>query len=132
MVDCGKLAKSGSEHGEQVALFCWAAQQQSKWPELMLMFAIPNGGTRGDDEKARMIRGGQLKAEGVKPGVCDVLLPIARHGMNGLFIEMKVTSGGVVSEDQEKFIANVRAQGYGALVCNGWMAAVAVIEQYMS
>lgn len=35
-------------------------------PELKWLHAIANGGARGDNEKSRAIRGGQLKAEGVK------------------------------------------------------------------
>ena len=73
------LAAAGTEHAHQKAIFCWAANNFNKWPELQLMFAIPNGGTRGDDKKSRTIRGGKLKAEGVKAGVPDIFLPVPRH-----------------------------------------------------
>lgn len=101
-----ELAKSGSEHGEQRALFAWAKCAQfygfahawndatyscepelATWHpvlELAWMHAIPNGGSRGDDAKSRAMQGAKLKAEGVKKGVLDVFLPLP----------MKLTSCG--------------------------------------
>lgn len=46
-----------------------------KVPALEWFHAIPNGGSRGDDDKSRKIRGAQLKAEGVRQGVADTFLP---------------------------------------------------------
>ena len=57
-----------SEHQEQVALFRWAEFAIARWPELALMYAIPNGGHRH-----KAVAAG-LKAEGVKRGVPDVCL----------------------------------------------------------
>jgi hypothetical protein len=74
---------STSEHGHQVALFMQASIYAPRYPELRLMFAIPNGGSRDKREAAN------LKAEGVKSGVPDIFLPVARQGYIGLFIELK-------------------------------------------
>src|SRR5262245_46077094 len=76
--------KHSSEHVEQVALFKWAARNQGREPLLCLLFAIPNGGKRDKVTAAR------LKAEGVKAGVPDICLPVARMGYYGFWIEMKV------------------------------------------
>ena len=133
-----QLARGGSEAGEQTALFCWAAQQRARYPELEWLYAIPNGGARGDKRSA-MIRGGQLKAQGVKAGVSDICLPVKRGQWSGLYIELKRVSlrpvrqgsaGGVTSE-QAAFGAFVQGQGYGFAVCYGWVEASRVIEQYM-
>ena len=67
-----------SEHAEQVALFKWAEFAAARWPELTLMHAIPNGGHRNKITAAR------LKAEGVRAGVPDICLPVARGGWHGL------------------------------------------------
>lgn len=123
-----QLAKSGSEDGEQAALFCWAAQQvrDNIIPELDLMFAIPNGG-------ARNIRTAvTLKATGVKAGVSDIFLPVARHGVHGLFIELKKVKGGKVSEEQQSFGESMHQQGYGFCVCHGWLQARDTILQYFT
>ena len=60
------------EGEEQAALFRWAQFQSGKYPELDLMFHIPNGGKRGKAEAAR------FKAEGVKAGVPDIFFPKAK------------------------------------------------------
>ena len=118
------LAKAGTEHAEQVAVFAWAALNFQKYAELRLMFAIPNGGLRNK------ITAANLKAEGVRSGVPDIFLPVSRGPWHGLFIEMK-KQGGRVEPDQEKYMVAVRTQGYGASVCVGWQKAVQVLIQYL-
>lgn len=115
-----------SESVEQATLFSWAAMKHGKWPELELLFHIPNGGSRGKVEAAR------FKAEGVKAGVPDLFLPVARGPYHGLFIEMKRQKGGRVSEAQKAWIAALIAQGYRAEVCHGWREAAALIEYYLA
>jgi hypothetical protein len=138
MVTPEYLAKSGTEDGEQTALFCWAAQNMARLPGLRWMFAIPNGGARSPATAAR------LKATGVKSGVCDVMLPVCALECNfgpikycGLFIEMKRSpeNGGKpadVKPAQKEFMEFVRAHGYRAEVAFGWKHAVKIIEEYLS
>ncbi len=133
-----QLAKSGSEAGEQTALFCWAAMERKRYPELEWLYAIPNGGARGDARSA-MIRGGQLKAQGVKAGVSDICLPVKRGPWSGLYIELKRVSlrparqgsSGGVSPEQKAFGAFVASQGFGFAVCYGWSEASQVIKSYL-
>ena len=82
------------EEIEQTCLFRWAALESGAHPELALLHAIPNGGKRSKSEAARM------KAAGVKPGVPDMFLPVAREGCHGLYIELKRRDGGRVSPEQ--------------------------------
>jgi len=105
-----------TEHKHQVALFLWTAYQSRRWPELNLLFAIPNGGARDK------ITGQRLKAEGVKAGVPDMLLPVARGPYHGFFIELKAPDGSP-SDKQEQWVEDLRAQGYKAEVIYGWMDA---------
>jgi len=72
-----------SESNEQIALFQWVSYQLKRYPELELLYHIPNGGHRYATTAKR------LKAEGVKAGVPDLCLPVARGGYYGLYIEMK-------------------------------------------
>jgi hypothetical protein len=125
MITPEQLAKSGTEQGEQVALLQWCALQRAKWPELALIFAIPNGGTRNPIEAARM------KAAGVKAGVSDLFLPVARDGYYGLFIEMK-RKGGKASPLQLEFGRAVTNQGYAFHVCDSWQKAAEVIKDYLT
>lgn len=114
-----------SEGAEQATLFNWARMCERKHPELRLLFHIPNGGSRGKVEAAR------FKAEGVKAGVPDLFLPVARGDWHGLFIEMKRIKGGRVSEEQKKWLASLNEQGYLAQICRGWEEAAEMIADYL-
>lgn len=114
-----------TEHQEQVALFEWAAWMARRHPDLLLMHAIPNGGKRDIRTAAR------LKAEGVKPGVPDIFLPVPKNGKHGLYIELKRSRGGMVSKEQEAWIRALSAQEYVCAVCHGHREAIRVITDYM-
>ena len=120
-----KLLPCPSEEEEQVALFNWAKMQEWKYPELKLMFHIPNGGLRSKSEAAR------FKRAGVKSGVPDIFLPCARGGKYGLFIELKKLTGGRTSKEQKAWIAELENAGYAASVCCGWLSAARMIECYL-
>ena len=113
-----------TEDEEQIWLFSWAALNLGKWPELELMHHIPNGGKRTKTEAAR------FKAMGVKRGVSDIFLPVARGGFHGLYIELKAKDGKVESA-QKDWIESVRKQGYYGAVCYGGDVAAELIQKYM-
>lgn len=116
-----------TEAQHQTAVFRWAAQPsiRSKWPELKLLHHIPNGGKRD------AVEGTHLKAQGVKPGVPDLCLPVARGGYHGLYIELK-TDRGVISPQQQWWGEELREQGFEWEVCRGWKSAAEVLEWYLS
>ena len=70
------------------------------------------------------------KAVGLKSGVSDLCLPVARCGYHGLYIEMKAMDGKT-TEKQQDFLTAVREQGYFSCACWGADAAIEVIEKYM-
>lgn len=118
-------AAKGTEHAHQVALYMWIALEgKALHPELGLLFAIPNGGQRSP------IVARKLKMEGVKPGVSDLFLPVARGGCHGLFIEMKKPKGKA-SADQLEFGAKVQAQGFGFVVTDSWDKARDILLSYL-
>lgn len=129
MITPETLAKSGSEHGEQAAVFCWASmrEQQSRFPDLRWMFAIPNGGLRNK------VTASMLKAEGVKAGVPDIMLPVPKSCFAGLFVEMKKANAtpSAVRPDQIDYLHELRKQRYAAHVAFGWRQAVEIIESYL-
>ena len=120
-----------TEHDEQVALFRWAALAEKQMPELHLMFAVPNGGARS---KATA---GKLKAEGVKPGVPDVVLPVPRGPYGACYIELKrpkapgKQAGRETVEQKAMRLALTEAGNY-AVVCTGWIEARDVLELYLA
>src|SRR5574343_279878 len=135
----GMIMGFNSEAYQQQKLFEWAATVLDKHPELKFMHHIPNGGARGSTAKERAIRGGQLKAQGVKKGAPDICLPVKRGEFSGLYIEMKKPSlepkregsKGGVSEEQADFIYFLESQGFKCSVCYTWESAANVIENYL-
>lgn len=112
------------ESGHQEAIIEWCGWNMQRYPELGLLYHVPNGGKR-DSATARA-----LKRQGVKAGVSDLVLPVARCGYHGLYIELKAP-GGKLEQSQVGFIQAVEAQGYFARVCVGWRAAVRTLSAYL-
>jgi len=113
-----------SEAQEQKFLFQWAGLARQKYPELELLFHVPNGGKRDKREAI------SLKMEGVKAGVPDLALPVARGEYFGLYIELKVGKNKP-KEHQLKWIDQLKEQGYFVMVCYGWLEAREVITNYL-
>lgn len=112
------------EENMQIALFQWAALEQGRYPELRLLFHVPNGGKRGKVEAAR------LKAAGVKAGVPDVCLPVPRGGYHGLYIELKAGKNRPTA-DQTAWLTGLGQNGYRAAVCCSLDEATREIEAYL-
>jgi hypothetical protein len=118
-----------SEHDEQKALIDWCFYHLAQYPELDLIHAIPNGVMLGGGKVGAM-RMNMLKAEGLRPGVCDLFLPCARGGYFGLYIEMKDYSGRL-SDNQKEFIAGVEKQGFLCYVPYGANEAISLLQKYL-
>ncbi len=156
------LAKAGTEHAHQVALFAWkavasylgfeAADDMAAYSDSKRMaayrekaqpiyglgwyHAIANGGARGDSKESAMIRGGQLKAEGVTKGVSDTFLPVYIKNLDGtawhgLYIELKKPIGSSgESEEQIAFGEFVSQNNFCYRCCYGWREAADTIKAY--
>jgi hypothetical protein len=113
-----------SEHGAQVALIKTTNMHTGQRPELALLFAVPNGGKRDKRTAAK------LKAEGVRAGVPDLCLPVARGVYHGLFIEMKVGRNKAEPE-QLWWIEQLTRQGYYCQICYDWSKAMEILIDYL-
>ncbi len=120
-----KNYRTDDESGNQEALFEWAAYNMVRFPELEYMYHVPNGGKR---DKATAVA---LKRQGVKAGVPDIVLPVARGGWHGLYIELKVGKNKA-TDNQKRWIKFLAEQGYYTTVCYGWQQAAREIEEYMT
>ena len=132
------------EHNIQCACVRWFNLQ---WPQYRgLLFAVPNGGARS---KATA---GKLKAEGVVPGVADLILlvpkntnpSIEKYGTitleidgqipeiwyHALCIEMK-TKTGRQSAEQGLWQLKVEQQGYKYAVCRSLDEFMSVVNGYL-
>ena len=120
------LSWQPSEEQEQAAVMEWAAIMERQIPELRLLFHIPNGAERHPAVAAK------LKRQGVKAGVPDLFLPVARGGWHGLFVEMKKRQGGRVSDVQKQWIADLEGEMYRCVVAHGEEEACDVIFKYLT
>ena len=89
------------------------------------MYHIPNEGKRSK------VTGARLKAVGLKPGVPDICLPVARGGYIGLYIENKYGKNRP-TENQKEWLRALREAGHLTAVCYGWEQAKELIEQYLA
>lgn len=112
-----------SETTEQIALFDWARANEAFIPELKLLHHVPNEGKRSN--------GPVLKAAGLKTGVPDLCLPVARGDFHGLYIEMKFGSGRT-TKAQEEFMSMLQTQGYKTAVAYGADQAREIIRHYLA
>ena len=113
-----------SEATEQENVISWCSHRESIYPDLKWIHHCPNGGSRQQAEARR------LKAQGVKSGVPDLHLPIAKGRYIGLYIEMKYDKGKI-QKTQEEWIDGMVAAGHYACVCYGLDPAIKVIEMYV-
>lgn len=120
-----KINTTPTEAQEQRALFRWAAYEAGRYPELDLLHHIPNGGSR-DPREAH-----NLKEQGVKAGVPDIFLPVARGRYHGLYIELKRTKGGVVKAEQKEWQKRLTEQGFRSVICKGFYEARDEILNYL-
>lgn len=113
------------EGQEQAALM---REIELRYPEVFeLIYHVPNGGHRAKAVAAK------LKAQGVKAGIPDLALPMARGGYFGLYIEFKATvDPAPVSPSQDACISRLNSQGYLAIVCRGHFDAMECLRAYLA
>jgi hypothetical protein len=124
----------------QTNLFEFYARIQGQLPEVQWAFHVPNGGHRHISVAM------QLKSQGVKAGVPDILFPVPSYrAMDhvtyeiytrnanlppnmpllpyvGLAIELKIGKNKQ-SDEQVRWQARFQQSGWRAVVCYGWEAA---------
>lgn len=88
------------------------------------VYHVPNGGYRNGREAAN------FKRQGVKAGVPDLCIPVARGGYHGLYIEMK-TAKGKATEKQLEWLGLLRDEGYAAYIARGAKEAQKLIDSYI-
>ena len=112
------------EGQEQAALL---SEIELRYPQVFeLIYHVPNGGHR------HKLVAMKLKQQGVKAGIPDLVLPMARGGFFGLYIEFKATvDPAAVSASQAACIRRLNDQGYLAVVCRGHFDAMEQIRAYL-
>jgi hypothetical protein len=120
----GRKVLRCSEESEQAALISWARFNAVMYPDLNLLFHVPNGGARDKRE------GANLKRAGVLAGIPDLILPAARHGYHSLYIEMKVEPNKP-TKSQIDVMKKLKKNGNFVIVCYGAGEARKVLNWYL-
>lgn len=121
-------AEGLSELQEQIRVIAWWDKFAHEYglPKFAL-HSIPNGSALNSP-----ITGANLKRSGMRDGVEDLFLSVARNGFHGLYIEMKAEGRGVISDDQKELAAFHFAQGYQSHVCWNNAEAIEVLQDYLT
>lgn len=110
------------EHRLQCACVNWFRLQYPA--HATALFAVPNGGRRD------RVSGAKLKAEGVLPGVSDLILLLPRGRHHGLLIEMK-TERGKQSQAQRDWQRDMVHRGYKYLVIRSIDEFIDMVTDYL-
>ncbi|MGV8136507.1 MAG: VRR-NUC domain-containing protein [Mangrovibacterium sp.] len=89
-----------------------------------LLFAVPNGGSRHKIEAANM------KRQGTKAGVADVILLVPKKGYASLCLEFK-TATGRQSDEQKEFQRQAEACGSKYVLVRSTAAAIGAVKEYL-
>lgn len=109
------------EHELQKAYFQWARLH----PEAKRAYAVPNGGQRN------VVVAAKLKAEGVRKGVLDVHVPLARGGAHGLWIEHKAGKNSLSPEQIDEAHALVDSGFAVVVVWDDPALSISATKQYL-
>ncbi|HEY5588396.1 MAG TPA: VRR-NUC domain-containing protein [Candidatus Paceibacterota bacterium] len=91
----------------------------------VLIFAIPNGGSRN------IITASILKREGVISGIPDLFIAHGTIFCNGLFIEMK-QGKGKLTDNQTEVIKKLRENNYKVEVCYSFDEFKIIVDEYLN
>jgi hypothetical protein len=119
-----KKEAEGTEQAQLIEMF------RTRFPiDGFLLIHVPNGGFRKN-----AFEGWRLKQQGVRAGVSDLFLPIARGGYIGLWIEFKAAppNDAPPTDLQLEWLELMREKGHRAELCLGVEAAFAVLLEYMA
>lgn len=125
-----------SEHEEQANFFTSVRSMYAIRADFIqrLLFSVPNGMWIGGKNPYALMA--KFKAEGLQPGVADILYLQPRGEYSYLAIEMKAAdkrnNKDAVSPDQGEFLTEVNANGGMGEVCYGCDEALSIFSTYMS
>lgn len=120
------------EGQEQAVLIRWLlGEKMREEPVGQLydaIYHVPNGGQRNKKTAS------DLKRQGVKSGVSDMVVMDARGGWFGLYLEFKASPPHTapLADSQHDWLALAEARGYCAVLAVGLEEAKAVLREYAS
>jgi hypothetical protein len=72
-----------------------------------------------------------FKLMGVKAGVSDYFLPLARGKYHGFWLELKRDKAARATDTQRHWLEKMKAQGYQAVLAYGHQDAIRLTKEYL-
>jgi len=107
-------------------IFKWIQFNSARYRGLDLAYATASG--------LKMSIGALMKAHKagiIKKGLPDIVIPVAKGGYHGLYIELKKEKG-ITSPAQKEFIKRLCEEGYLAKSIQGYQDTINAIEGYFN
>ena len=112
------------EHKIQAGFIEWVRIMTPSRPELGVLYASPNGGSR------HPAVAGKMKAEGQLAGIPDLCLPVARAGWSSLYLETKTPTGSVPKYQRDRGRDLIRF-GTAVVVCRSIDELIDTATRYL-
>ena len=111
---------------EEQELFCDYLKANN-----ILFTSTQNGALLGGNNRYAQMR--KLKATGTQAGFPDLILIIKNKSQTSdvLFIEMKRQKGGIISQEQRKWLHSLDKAGYSVGVAKGCESAIRILNKYL-
>lgn len=121
-----KKKRQNVEEVEQIKFNIWF--DKFLWARDYRWFHCPNGGGRS------LAEGAKFKRMGVKAGIPDIILPMARSSYHGLVIELKRPDGkpNDVRPEQQDWLDWFKKQGWCVHVAYGFEDAKRILREYFN
>jgi len=119
---------SRTEHEIQSAFISWCNFPKTLecFPELELIYAIPNGANKS------IATAMKFKREGLKPGVPDLHLPVPRGEYHSLYLEFKSDKSKKLSGKQIEWFNKLTSHGNMCVCVASEEKAEQVVKRYLS
>jgi len=113
------------EHDLQVQIITWCRYNQGKYPQLKLIYAIPN------QAKRSFALANYLKAEGMATGVPDLAIPAPNKTFSALYIELKIGKNKPTPKQLE-WHKMLREYGNCVFVSYNFDDTIDIIKNYLN
>ena len=116
-----------TEHEIQSAFISWCEFPPTlrAFPELEMIFAIPNGANKS------IATAMKFKREGLRSGVPDVCLPVPIGKFHGLYLEFKRDHKQKLSPNQIEWAGKLERYGYKVRTVSDALTAEDIVKKYL-